>query len=110
MTAQKIYRSTYPPAYCPTNLSISQYLTQYNPDAVYKDKIILEDNWTGHALTYGGFHNNTARHAWSLKEKYSLVAGDVVAISAPNSVRLYWEPLLRASHAYLDLLRLLMLN
>ncbi|KAH7077028.1 acyl-CoA synthetases/AMP-acid ligases II [Paraphoma chrysanthemicola] len=86
MTAQKIYRSTYPPAYCPTNLSISQYLTQYNPDAVYKDKIILEDNWTGHALTYGGFHNNTARHAWSLKEKYCLVAGDVVAISAPNSV------------------------
>ncbi|KAF2025801.1 acyl-CoA synthetases/AMP-acid ligases II [Setomelanomma holmii] len=86
MTRQRIYQSTYPAPYCPTNLSISQYLTQYNPDAVSKDKIILEDNWTGHDLTYASLREQAARHAWSLSRKYNLGVGDVVAISAPNSV------------------------
>jgi hypothetical protein len=88
MTRQTIYRSTYPPPHCPTNLSLSQYLSQYNPDAVPKDKIILEDDWTGQALTYAGLRKEAARHAWSLREKYNLKAGDVVAVSAPNSVGL----------------------
>lgn len=88
MTGQTIYRSTYPPPHCPTNLSLSQYLTQYNPDAVPQDKIILEDDWTGQVLTYAGLRKEAACHAFSLRAKYNLKAGDVVVVSAPNSVGL----------------------
>ncbi|KAF1844971.1 acetyl-CoA synthetase-like protein [Cucurbitaria berberidis CBS 394.84] len=61
MTRQRIYRSTYPPPQCPTSISLPQFLTQYNPDAA-------------------------SQHAWRLRERYRLGAGDVVGISAPSSV------------------------
>lgn len=86
MTKQRIYRSTYPAPYCPKNISISEFLTRYNPDAVPEDKVIIEDDWTGHSLTYGDLRKIAGQHAWALRERYNLSAGDVVAISAPNSV------------------------
>ncbi len=86
MESPKIYRSTYPAPYCATNISLSQFLANYNPDAVARDKVILEDDWSGQSLTYGSLRSKVAEHAWSLRERYGLKAGDVVAISAPNSV------------------------
>lgn len=82
----KIYKSTYLAPYCPTNLSIPQFLTQYNPDAVSSDKIILEDDWTGCKATYAGFRDTASRHAFRLREEFGLGVEDVIAISAPNSV------------------------
>ncbi|CAO2648201.1 Nn.00g074680.m01.CDS01 [Neocucurbitaria sp. VM-36] len=86
MTKQRVYRSIYPAPYCPTNISIPQFLTQYNPDAVSNDKVVLEDDWTGQSLTYGSLRQTASQHAWALRERYNLKSGDVVAISAPNSV------------------------
>ena len=86
MASQKIYRSTYPPSDCPTNISLSQFLTIYNPDAVSPDKVILEDDWTGRSLTYSELRENSAKHAWSLRHMYGIEIGDVVAISGLNSV------------------------
>ncbi|KAF2794516.1 acyl-CoA synthetases/AMP-acid ligases II [Melanomma pulvis-pyrius CBS 109.77] len=86
MESPKIYHSTYPAPYCATNISLSQFLTDYNPDAVTRDKVILEDDWSGRSLTYGSLRSKAAEHAWSLRERYGLKAGDMVAISAPNSV------------------------
>jgi len=87
MAKERIYRSTYPAPHCATNLSLPQFLTLYNPDAVSRDKIILEDDWTGEVLTYASLREKAAHHAWTLRERYALGVGDAVAISAPNSVR-----------------------
>jgi 4-coumarate--CoA ligase len=81
-----VYRSIYLPPHIPTNLSFSQYLNTYNPDAVSDSKTILEDDWTGQSLTYQGIRDIAARHADALKAKLGLQDGDVVAICAPNSV------------------------
>ncbi|KAN0088986.1 acyl-CoA synthetases/AMP-acid ligases II [Hyaloscypha variabilis] len=86
MAKQKIYRSTYPAPYSPTNKSLSQFLNDYNPDAVSRDKTILQDDWTGRSLTYGGIRESAAQHAWSFRTKYGLGVGHVVAISGANSV------------------------
>lgn len=87
MTQQRIYRSPYKAPLCPTNISISQYLNLHNPDVVSEGKVILEDDWTGKSLTYGSLRRKASHHAWSLKERFGLGVGDVVAISGPNSVR-----------------------
>jgi len=86
MSTPKIYRSIYLPPDIPTNLSLSQYLDIYNPDAVCDDKIILEDDWTGKSLTYRGIRDRAAEHAHALRSKLGLKEGDVVAICATNSV------------------------
>lgn len=86
MTKQRIHRSSYPPPYIPTNLSVSQFLARYNPDAVPQDKIILEDDWTAREITYSCLRKEAARQAWALQQSFGLRPGDVVAISAPNSV------------------------
>lgn len=98
MAEQIIYRSTYPPPYCPTNISLSQFLMNYNPDSVPIEKVILEDDWTGKSLTYRRLREAAAEHAWTLREKYGLNAGDVVAVSGANSVSLI-QPLQSPTHA-----------
>jgi len=82
----KVYTSIYPPPYLPTDISISQFLNDYNPDAVSHDKVILEDDWTGKRLTYGGLREAAAMHAHGLRERYGLGAGHVVGVCGVNSV------------------------
>lgn len=91
MTRQRIHQSSYPSPYVPTNLSVSQYLTRYNPDSVPPNKVILEDDWTVRAITYSSLRKEAARAAWALQQSFNLKPGDVVAISAPNSVCLMYE-------------------
>jgi 4-coumarate--CoA ligase len=81
-----IYTSIYPPPHVPTDLSLSQFLTIYNPDSVSGDKIILEDDWTGKSVTYRGLRDRAAEHASVLRERFGVREGDVVAISGVNSV------------------------
>jgi 4-coumarate--CoA ligase len=85
----KIYTSLYPPPHVPTNLSLSQFLTIYNPDSVSGDKIILKDDWTGKSVSYKGLRDRAAEHAWVLRERFGMREGDVVAISGVNSVSLF---------------------
>jgi acyl-coenzyme A synthetase/AMP-(fatty) acid ligase len=87
----KIYTSLYPPPHVPINLSLSQFLTIYNPDSVSSDKIILEDDWTGKSVNYRGLRDRAAEHAWILRERFGVREGDVVAISGVNSVSIYWK-------------------
>ncbi|KAH6673101.1 acyl-CoA synthetases/AMP-acid ligases II [Halenospora varia] len=84
----KIYKSHYPPPHVPTDLSLSQFLTIYNPDSVLPDKIILEDDWSGKSLTYGGLRENAARFARGLREKFGerVGKGGVVGICGGNGV------------------------
>lgn len=86
MPSQRIYRSSYPPPQVPTNVSISQLLQSYNPDDVEGDKVICEDDWTGRKLTYAGVREESAKGAFGLRYVMGLHEGDVVCISAPNSV------------------------
>ena len=83
----KIYKSFYPPPHVPVNLSLSQFHSFYNPDAVLGEKIILEDDWMRKTLTYRGLREKAAEHAWSLRNQLGLKPDEVVAISGPNSVR-----------------------
>jgi acyl-coenzyme A synthetase/AMP-(fatty) acid ligase len=82
----KLYTSIYPPPHVPTDVSLSQFLNNYNPDAVSNEKVVLEDDWTGKRVTYGGLREDAARHAHGLREKYGLGAGHVVGICGTNSV------------------------
>jgi 4-coumarate--CoA ligase len=82
----KLYTSIYPPPHVPTDISVSQFLNIYNPDGVSNEKVILEDDWTGNKVTYGGLREDAARHAHGLQERYSLGAGHVVGICGVNSV------------------------
>jgi 4-coumarate--CoA ligase len=49
-------------------------------------KIILEDNWTGKFMTYGGLRTTAAQGAWGLRKNLRLRQGDVTAIICPNAV------------------------
>ncbi|KAF2713314.1 acyl-CoA synthetases/AMP-acid ligases II [Pleomassaria siparia CBS 279.74] len=86
MENSRIYRSTYPAPHIPTDISLSQFLSDYNPDAVASDKVILEDNWSDHSVTYGELRFRASQDAQGLRDFYNLNVGDVVAVSAPNSV------------------------
>jgi acyl-coenzyme A synthetase/AMP-(fatty) acid ligase len=104
----KIYQSIYPPPQLPTNLSLSQFVCKYNPDAVAGERVILEDDWTGKSVTYQGLRDKAAEHAWSLRAKYRLRQDDVIAISGPNSVRVYFQHNLAVNERNTDIvLRLL---
>lgn len=85
--SHRIYRSDYPPPHVPHNVSVSQLLQLYNPDDVESGKIICEDDWTGKKLTYSGVREDAAKGAYGLRHVMHLNEGDVVCISAPNSVR-----------------------
>jgi 4-coumarate--CoA ligase len=81
-----IYKSIYPPPHLRTDISISQFFSLYNPDAVLGDKVILEDDWTGMCVTYRGLREGAARHAWVLRDRWSVGVGDVVVVCGENSV------------------------
>ena len=87
MSAHRVYKSPFPAVHVPTNISVSAYLTQSNPDDVPPEKTILSDFDTpGRTLTYGGLRQEAARGAVWLKAAFGLKPGDVVCIYGTNSV------------------------
>lgn len=87
MAEHRIYHSPYPAPYIPTNLSISQFLLQTNPDDVINEKPILCDfDESGVSLTYGGLRKAAAQCATGLKHAMGMQVGDTVCIYGYNSV------------------------
>lgn len=66
-------------------ISISEFMTRYNPDDVPNNKIVHVDTITGKSITYGGLRQQAAKCAWGLR-KIGLQEGDVVSLVLPNSV------------------------
>jgi long-subunit acyl-CoA synthetase (AMP-forming) len=86
MAAQKIIRSRYAPVSISDDITIPQFMTQYNPDNVKDDKVVHVDLLSDKTLTYGGLRRAAARAAWGLKQNLDIRRGDVVCIVAQNSV------------------------
>jgi len=82
----KIYNSHYPPPFVPTDLSLSQFLTKYNPDGVKDDKVILEDDWSGKVATYGGLRIEAGKLASGLKARFEIEENTVVGVCGVNGV------------------------
>jgi len=87
MSSHRIYTSPYPDVHVPTNISVSSYLTQSNPDDVPPEKTILSDfDTSGRSISYGELRRDAARGAFWLKAAFGLKPGDVVCIYGTNSV------------------------
>lgn len=87
MSAQRVYRSPFPPFSTPRDLSISQFLLASNPDDVPHETPISSDfNNPSHGLTFGGLRKLAAQGAAGLREVVGLGEGDVVCIYGQNSV------------------------
>lgn len=85
--AFRIYESPYPAPHYPTNLSVSQFLLQSDPDDVPAEKSIFADfENPERRITYGQLRDNAAKDAATLKQTYSLREGDVVCIYGQNSL------------------------
>jgi len=86
MSASKPYTSSFAPMIVDDSLSISQFMTKYNPDSVKLDKFVHADTITGKTIKYGGLREEAAKCAWGLKQKLGLKEGDTVLAMVPNSV------------------------
>ena len=85
--SQRIYKSLFPSPAVPTDISISQFLLQHNPDDVSQDKIIFSDlDDPNNFLTFGSLRDKASLGSSGLKAVLGLREGDVVSIFARNSV------------------------
>lgn len=82
-----VYRSPVTPIHDATNLSIPQFMTQYNPDDVDASKAVHTDTFSDEALTYGGLRYQAARAAWGLQKRLGLQPGNTLLALVNNSVR-----------------------
>jgi 4-coumarate--CoA ligase len=95
MTGPKIYQSPFPSPNIPTNLSISQFLLQTNPDDVPDEKIVLADlDGPKYAISYRGIREAAASGAAGLRQLYGMSVGDIVCVYGRNSVN--WAVLAHA--------------
>lgn len=82
-----IYHSPYPPINVPTNISLSQFLLQCNPDDVDDDKTIVSDfDGQSEPLTYGSIRTKASKCAYKLRHNLGVKPGDTVCIYGKNSV------------------------
>jgi long-subunit acyl-CoA synthetase (AMP-forming) len=87
MAAPRIHHSPYPTPHYPTNLSVSQFLLQSDPDDVPSEKPIFADfNHPDRQITYRQLRESAAKDAATLKQIYGLRDGDVVCIYGQNSL------------------------
>ncbi|KIX97748.1 uncharacterized protein Z520_06526 [Fonsecaea multimorphosa CBS 102226] len=75
---------SYAPLTAEGNLSLSQFMTQFNPDNVASDKVVHVDTIMNKAITYGALREEAAKCAWGLKN-LGLQKGKLVLAIAPNS-------------------------
>ncbi|GAM37147.1 hypothetical protein TCE0_022f06816 [Talaromyces pinophilus] len=78
------YQSPVFPTDSTTNLSIAQFMTQYNPDEVPADKVIHVDTISKKSITYGSLREDAARAAWGLRN-WGLQPGNVLMALVTNS-------------------------
>ncbi|KAL2856841.1 amp dependent CoA ligase [Aspergillus pseudodeflectus] len=67
------------------NLSVSQFMTRYNPDEVSASKVVHVDTLSSEEITYGSLREDAGRGAWGLREKLGLKPGDVLLALVKNS-------------------------
>ncbi|KAH8176646.1 AMP-binding enzyme domain-containing protein [Sarocladium implicatum] len=95
MAAARIYQSPYPTPHYPTNLSVSQFLLQSDPDDVPADQVIFADfDNPSRCLTYRQLRDDAAKDAAVLRSSFGIREGDVVCIYAQNSLE--WVKLAHA--------------
>lgn len=88
MANPRVYHSPYPTPHYPTNLSVSQFLLQSDPDDVPGDKVIFADfEDPSRRISYRQLRENATRDAALLKSSYGIQEGDVVCIYAQNSLQ-----------------------
>uniref|UniRef100_A0A093VQE6 4-coumarate--CoA ligase-like 9 n=1 Tax=Talaromyces marneffei PM1 TaxID=1077442 RepID=A0A093VQE6_TALMA len=79
------YQSPVLPTDSTANLSIAQFMTQYNPDEVPADKIVHVDTISKQPITYGSLRQDAARAAWGLRN-WGLQPGNVLMALVTNSL------------------------
>ena len=82
-----LYRSPVIPIHDATDLSISQFMTQYNPDDVPASKVVHVETFSDDTITYGSLREQAGRAAWGLQTKLGLQPGDILLALVNNSVR-----------------------
>ncbi|KAJ5753505.1 AMP dependent CoA ligase [Penicillium nucicola] len=80
-----VYRSPVIPIHDATELSISQFMTQYNPDDVPDSKIVHVETFSDETITYGSLREHAGRAAWGLQNKFGLQPGDTLLALVNNS-------------------------
>ncbi|KAJ5726785.1 AMP dependent CoA ligase [Penicillium malachiteum] len=80
-----LYKSPVIPIHDATDLSISQFMTQYNPDDVDASKVVHTDTFSDEAITYGSLRRDAGRAAWGLQTKLGLKEGDTLLALVNNS-------------------------
>ncbi|KAL4793246.1 hypothetical protein BDV19DRAFT_366881 [Aspergillus venezuelensis] len=81
-----IYTSTlFPFGSSIPSLSIPQFMTTYNPDAVPANKVVHIDTFSSEPLTYSSLRKKAAQAAWGLKHKLGVGLGDTVLAIVTNS-------------------------
>ncbi|KAL4949513.1 hypothetical protein BDW69DRAFT_73783 [Aspergillus filifer] len=81
-----IYTSTlFPIGSSIPSLSIPQFMTTYNPDAVPADKVVHIDTFSPEPLTYSSLRRKASQAAWGLKHKLGVGLGDTVLVIVTNS-------------------------
>lgn len=81
------YRSPIIPIHDATDLSIPQFMTQYNPDEVQPSKVVHRDTFSEDTITYGSLRDQAGLAAWGLQRKLGLQPGDTLLALVNNSVR-----------------------
>lgn len=81
------YKSPVIPIHDATDLSISQFMTCYNPDEISASKVVHTDTFSGDAITYGSLRDEAGRAAWGLQNRLGLRPGDTLLALVNNSVR-----------------------
>ena len=82
-----IYKSPVIQIHDASDLSIPQFMTQYNPDEVPTSKIVHVENISNETITYGSLRDQAARAAWGLRMNLDLQPGDTLLALVNNSVR-----------------------
>ncbi|OQE25212.1 hypothetical protein PENSTE_c006G09318 [Penicillium steckii] len=80
-----IYKSPVIPIHDVSDLSIPQFMTQYNPDEVPASKTVHVENISNETITYGSLRDQAARAAWGLRMNLGLQPGDTLLALVNNS-------------------------
>ncbi|KAJ6095922.1 AMP dependent CoA ligase [Penicillium sp. IBT 16267x] len=80
-----LYRSLVIPIHDATDLSISQFMTQYNPDDVPASKVVHVETFSDDIITYGSLRERAGRAAWGLQTRLGLQPGDTLLALINNS-------------------------
>lgn len=82
-----LYSSPVIPIHDATDLSISQFMTRYNPDEVPASKVVHTDTFSDETITYGSLREQAGHAAWGLQKRLGLQPGDTLLALVNNSVR-----------------------